>query len=257
MLEHEQSTGLPGAYRITLALSVAFLFHTLLMASFPFDLPEHNNNPVTVRVQLVPEAGTPATQSAPAQTSAPVRVTPFTVDDILATQPTRDVPRTSRPQTRTVPEPSGSEAPETTVDSKTQPLRETQPQQSEGSLQSAPSVAGQKSVRQEESEQEVTLKSEAPSEESAYLSLLVQTIARKAQIPKLDQYEKGQVLGVQLELNLMANGALIDARITKSSGNEGLDRRVYRAALSASPYPEPPTSEGGRRRFRVEVRYTF
>jgi periplasmic protein TonB len=256
MLEHEQSTGLPGAYRMTLALSVAFLFHTLLMASFPFELPEHNNNPVTVSVQLVPQGSAPATQTTPAQTSAPVRVTPFSVDDMLATQPSRDVPRTSRPQTRTVPEPSGSEAPETKVDSKTQPLKDTQPQQSTGNRQSAPSVAGQPSERQKTSEQEVTLKSEAPSEESAYLSLLVQNIARKAQIPKLDDYEKGQVLGVQLELNLMANGALIDARITKSSGNEGLDRRIYRAALSASPYPEPPTSEGGRR-FRVEVRYTF
>jgi periplasmic protein TonB len=256
MLENEQSTGLPGAYRITLALSIAFLLHTLLIASFPLELPEHNNNPVTVRVQLVSQGSAPATQTTPVQISAPVRATPFTVNDILATQPSRDVPRTSRPQTRTVPKPSGSEAPETKVDSKTQPLKDTQPQQSTGIRQPAPSVAGQPSARQETSEQEVTLKSEAPIEENAYLSLLVQNIARKAQIPKLDDYEKGQVLGVQLELNLMANGALIDVRITKSSGNEALDGRVYRAALLASPYPEPPTSERGRR-FRVEVRYTF
>jgi protein TonB len=87
--------------------------------------------------------------------------------------------------------------------------------------------------------------------------LLVQNIARKAKIPRLDRFEKGQVLSVELELNLMSNGALMGARITKSSGNDGLDQRVYRAALAASPYPEPPPSPARQQRFRVEVKYTF
>jgi protein TonB len=87
--------------------------------------------------------------------------------------------------------------------------------------------------------------------------LLVQTIARKAKIPKLDSFDKEKVLSVELELNLMYNGAVVGAKITKSSGNDGLDQRVYRAALAASPYPEPPSSPAKQQRFRVEVKYTF
>lgn len=246
MLKYGKDTGPPETYRIILAVSVALLAHTLLMATFPFKLPEHRHNPVTVSVQLMPEGSRPSQQNTPSRTSSPVRATPFTIET-PAIQPTPSVPTTSSPQARAVPEAQ--------PEPRNQP--EAQPSPSSGSMASAPSLAGEKTIQQDDIEQELTLRSEKPSEESAYLSLLVQTIAEKATIPKLDEFEKGQVLRVELELNLMANGALVGAKITEASGNDGLDQRVYRAALAASPYPEPPTSSGRQQRFRVEVKYTF
>ena len=56
--------------------------------------------------------------------------------------------------------------------------------------------------------------------------------------------------GVTLELRLMANGALRRARIMESSGQDALDNLGRQAALSASPYPEPPD---GSSRFRVRL----
>lgn len=260
MLEYGKDTGAPETYRIILAVSVALLVHTLLMATFPFELPEHRHNPVTVSVQLMPEGSRPSTHNTPAPTSSPVLATPFTIEP-QPVQPARDVSTTSSPQPLAVPRP----APEKMQSAGTRhlfkaqrkPEPEAQTSTSSGAGASAPNVAGQQSARRDDTEQKLTLRSEKPSEESTYLSLLVQTIARKATIPKLDDFEKGQVLRVELELTLMSNGTLVGARITEASGNDGLDQRVYRAALAASPYPEPPTSSSRQQRFRVEVRYTF
>jgi protein TonB len=272
MLKYGKDTGLPETYRITLAISVAFLAHTLFMAAFPFSLPEHNHNPITVSVQLMPQGSAPSAASAPSQSSPPVLATPFTLEESPAQQQ-RSMPATSSPQPRSVTESDRDKtSPTEAVSKETTPLpdkkspaieaeRTAQPRQQNApsavAPASAPSMAGQQSAKQGKSQQELTLKSKAPSEESSYLSLLVQTIARNAKIPKLEEFEKGQVLSVELELNLMSNGALVGARITESSGHDGLDQRVYRAALAASPYPEPPSSATRQQRFRVEVKYTF
>ena len=39
MLEYGSVTGLPDKYRITLAISVALLLHTLIMATLPYTAP--------------------------------------------------------------------------------------------------------------------------------------------------------------------------------------------------------------------------
>jgi protein TonB len=246
MLKDGKDSGLPEPYRITLAISIALLAHTLLMATFPFDLPEHHHNPVTVSVQLTPQGSQPAVESTPSSTSSPVRATPFTIEN-QATQPIRTVPTTSSPQPRVAPE----EQPESFSET------EAKPSTSADAAASTSNMAGEKPVRKKDTEQELTLRSEQPTEESTYRSLLVQTIARRAKIPGLDDFDKGEVLKVELELNLMSNGALVGAKITGPSGNDGLDQRVYRAALAASPYPEPPGTNSRQQRFRVEVIYTF
>ena len=259
MLKYGKDTGLPETYRITLAISVALLIHTLLMASFPFTLPEHSHHPVSVRVQLVPTGSEPATESAVNQPSRQVQNQPFTVE-----QPTKPLsplePVTTQTRKRpTLPKLATGDT-LSSGQNRIRPEPEPKPRDkaAAGARASQPSAAGEKpSPQTERKEQELTLQSRSPSEKSSYLSLLVQTIARKAQIRKLDEIEKGQVLSVELELNLMSNGALIGARITRPSDNAGLDQRVYRAALAASPYPEPPASLAQQRRFRVEVRYKF
>lgn len=231
MLQYGKDSALPETYRITLAVSVALLAHTLLMAGVPFEMPDHNHNPVTVSVELVPQGSAPSSDSAPSQTRPPVQATPFNIEE------------TPKPKGHTVPEP------------------QSQPDQQSASASSAPasepSAAGGRSAERQDAEQQLALRSETPSEESSYISLLAQTIGEKARIRKLENLESAQVLSVELELNLMSNGALVGASITETSGNDGLDQQVYRAALAASPYPEPPSSTSRQQRFRVEVRYTF
>lgn len=269
MREYGKDTGIPETHRITLAISVALLIHTLFMASFPFSQPEHNHNPVTVRVQLMPEGSVASKQNAlsPGTSEAPespvVRATPFTIESTQASRPPGRIPTTSSPQPRAAPEPFRKQ--DSLPDNrnspkpinKPRPEPEKQDMPASGTAASAPSPAGEKPAPQDDTEQPLTLRSETPSEKSSYLSLLVQTIARKAKIPKLEDFDQGQVLSVELELSLMSNGALVGARIAESSGHDGLDQRVYRAALAASPYPEPPSSGNRKQRFRVEVKYTF
>lgn len=257
MLQYGKDSGLPETYRITLAVSVAFLVHTLLMAGFSFELPDHNHNPVTVSVQLMPQGSTPSSESEPSPTHSSVRATPFSIKE--TPEPTPSVQTTTSAQPRKVPEPEPEAAAETSPkpDNRPAPQPEQQNASSSSAPASAPSAAGEQSAEQQDAKRRLALRSEAPSEESSYISLLAQTIGEKAKIRKLEDMEKAQVLSVELELNLMSNGALVGAKITEPSGNDGLDQQVYRAALSASPYPEPPSSTTRQQRFRVEVRYTF
>lgn len=258
MLQHGKDTGLPETYRITLAVSVAFLAHTLLVATLPFELPVQSYNPVSVRVQLMPQGSLASSESAPSQTGSPVRATPFTIEKIPQPQPTDNVAATSTPQPRSVSAPSPVPLlPKTEPSQVRSALTAPPTEQSTSTQDSAPSIAGDRSIRQSTSQQELTLKSATLHKDSSYRSLLAQTIAQKGEIPKLDDFDQERMLSVELELNLMSNGALIGARITESSGNDGLDQRVYRAALAASPYPEPPSSSTRQQRFRVEVKYTF
>lgn len=252
MLKDGEDIGVPEIYRITLAASVALLAHLLVVVTLPLSLPGPDHHPVTLSVQLSPQGSAPSRQNAGSSSARSVLAEPFHIDNNSAPDSTANAlnaPTTARPQPRTVPEPepetafAGSESADIAPES--------------GAPASAPSLAGQQATPPQDRDQPLTLKSTAPSEANSYLALLVQTIASNARIPKLDDFNQGQTLSVELELSLMANGALVGARIAESSGNEGLDQRVYLAALAASPYPEPPASNTRQRRFRVEVRYTF
>jgi protein TonB len=61
---------------------------------------------------------------------------------------------------------------------------------------------------------------------------------------------------MDVELQLLGNGALTRARILNSTGIEGIDAAAYRAALAASPYPEPPEDGREGNRFEVELVFT-
>ena len=58
---------------------------------------------------------------------------------------------------------------------------------------------------------------------------------------------------MEIELQLMANGALTRARILKPTGIRAIDDTAYRASLAASPYPEPPATESMLNRFEVTL----
>ena len=58
-------------------------------------------------------------------------------------------------------------------------------------------------------------------------------------------------VAMEIELQLLNNGALTRARVLKSTGLTRIDDAAYRASLAASPYPEPPA--GGQNRFEIEL----
>lgn len=62
-----------------------------------------------------------------------------------------------------------------------------------------------------------------------------------------------QTVAMEVELQLLGNGALTRARVLKSTGIRTIDEAAYRAALAASPYPKPPKNGENRNRFEVEL----
>jgi protein TonB len=89
------------------------------------------------------------------------------------------------------------------------------------------------------------------------LALRIAEVMARQPLPGVRQLK--EVRRIRLELYLMANGTLTRARVMTSSGIESMDSAAYRAALAASPYPEPPRGKkgkGGEERFEVDVEVT-
>lgn len=98
---------------------------------------------------------------------------------------------------------------------------------------------------------------EAPNKTDAYVISLATRIARelkRSRIPTLRNLTTP--VAMEIELHLLSNGALIKADVYQSSGTEAIDGAAYRAALAASPYPEPPGKEGRQQRYRVELLFS-
>lgn len=258
MLEYGKDTGPPETYRIILAVSVALLVHTLLMVTFPFELPEHRHNPVTVSVQLTPRGSTPTSSSKASESSFSEIATPFSIEQSQPMKQATNSLTTPANQPRAVPEPTPP-SPGDSV-SQPQPPEQASSSASANNPASAPSVAGeQATIREDDQPEDFTMKSEKPTEEAEYKAQLARKIGEQGVISKrvarqLGQ-KRGEITSVEIELKLLGNGTLVDAKITKSSGNRPLDQVIYKAALGASPYPEPPPSLTSKRWFRVELHF--
>ncbi len=80
----------------------------------------------------------------------------------------------------------------------------------------------------------------SPAEQDPYLIKLAVHLAEeleKLRVPALSQLDTTREM--TLELRILANGALTRARVKETTGIENIDRAAYRAALAASPYPQP------------------
>ncbi|WP_227515367.1 energy transducer TonB family protein [Marinobacter salinus] len=95
---------------------------------------------------------------------------------------------------------------------------------------------------------------ESPTEQDPYLVRLAVHLGReleKLRVPAISRLD--QTARMEIQLQLLDNGALTRSRILKSTGIEGIDDAAYRASLAASPYPEPPTDKENQNRFEVEL----
>lgn len=251
MLEYGKVTGLPGNYRIALALSVALLLHTLVMSALPFTLPETVGHRQTVQVELISPGSEPATESTShaasrAQETPPADTSAEMVSPEPSSRPEIATPGPSRNEDS---EPAEAPQPSPREQATGEPAADSAPTRS-----STASAAGSPEATAETEPEPITQITPSPRETDPYIASLAARVGEeldKRPVPSSRQIAKPVTM--ELELKLMGSGALTSAEVTRSTGFSDIDQAVYRAALLASPYPQPPDEFSGRKRFRVEL----
>lgn len=245
---HEGSTSsLPARYRIGLALSMALLLHTLLLSGVPSPVREQKTaHRESVKFELIvpgrDQSSRPAAESA-AHTRPIPPIPPFSA-----------IP--SEPALAS-PEPAPRKAPEPTVSGPPAPQKETVERRPESTASPDAHSGAMAPQEAQDTEEAVTRITNSPVERDPYLVALATHLARQleqARVPAVRQLSG--TVSMDVELQLLGNGALTRARILNSTGIEGIDEAAYRAALAASPYPRPPEGEGHQNRFEVELVFT-
>ncbi|WP_372998518.1 TonB family protein [Marinobacter sp.] len=235
---------LPATYRLGLSLSLALFIHTLILSGVPTPLEEQAEaHRESVRFELVSPGARETVASAtgnPGQESTPIP--PFELDPVTPATPSKpEVVTTRAPET-----PPPSQSPANTSPS-------TEPTQT-----STPARQGKKPEQDpEDVEQSITRITESPAEMDPYVVKLAVHLARRLEDLKIPAMrELTETVTMEVELQLLGNGALTRARVLKSTGIERIDEAAYRAALAASPYPQPPESNASQNRFEVELLFT-
>lgn len=255
------SSRLPARYRLALALSLALFIHTLLASLFPLLLQDAPEDTPTLRFELVARGSQPSIQrqesmAEPGQSAAGKAVSPFEVEPLTADEQQRkesgqqetvareeqDAPATGQPSASASAARNTPDTEETATPGATSTPTESSRQ-------------GETSPAREATTPDATISSvDLPEKETdPYLLALIARLAQQLNefpLPELRQLE--QPVYVTVELQLMSTGTLVRADLTRRSGVDSLDRAAYRAALGASPYPEPPHSNG-RQRYRVNL----
>ena len=246
MPEKSSPDALPAAYRLGLAASLALFLHTLLLSGLPTPMEEQTaSHRESLRFELVAPG---ARENAPNRSETPSpnqdapRIPPFEVDP-------------PAPESTPEPEIITSRQPETVAPSE---QANTSANESEAAQSSTSSSAGAEPKRPPEPREErVARITESPAELDPYVVKLAIHLAgelEKLRVPAMRELTK--TVAMEVELQLLANGALTRARVLKSTGIRTIDEAAYRAALAASPYPQPPDNGGSRNRFEVELLFT-
>ncbi|KMQ75209.1 energy transducer TonB family protein [Marinobacter subterrani] len=248
MVEEGNTSAVPARYRIGLALSLALMFHTLVLSGLPSPVTEQK---VEHRQSLEFELITPGTDQTarPAPdanaTSRPIPLIPrFSAEPASEPVVTRQAPESPR-----VPEPVISEPPA------------QKPETTEATRQSSPSHSARAGevtrTETQETEATITRITNSPVEQDPYVVTLATHLGHQleqARVPAMRALSR--IVSMEVELQLLDNGALTRARVLKSTGIDGIDEAAYRAALAASPYPRPPEGENSQNRFEVELVFT-
>ena len=237
---------LPAAYRLGLAASLALFLHTLLLSGISTPMEEQTaTHRESVRFELVPPGGrkTVANLSEiPSPNQDAPRIPPFEID-------------APRPESPPEPETVTTRQPETVTPSE---QSDTSTPKSEAAQSSTSASAGAEQERSSETREErVTRITESPAELDPYVVKLATHLARQLEelrVPAMRNLT--ETVAMEVELQLLGNGALTRARVLKSTGIGRIDEAAYRAALAASPYPQPPNNGGSRNRFEVELLFT-
>ncbi|WP_166251620.1 energy transducer TonB [Marinobacter salicampi] len=247
MLYSGKPDSIPAKYRIALAVSLALFFHSLLGALIASNLPEQPPQDTSELSFILVPAGANASKASPASAPAPNdEPEPDERRQGKLIQAVKPLTLPTPAPAETTGHPGSAEAP-----SEDKPTEAPAP----ASKEAAPSTAGKPSPVTGEDEAEVTEVGPDEDKETDYEAELARKISAelgRASVRLPSASARKQLKPIKLEVELMTNGTLIDARITDSSGNQGLDQSAVRAALRASPYPEPPEEDrSGALRYQV------
>lgn len=260
-----QSSGndVPAKYRIVLALSIAFLVHTLILSGFPSLVPDAQEPRHSIHFELLP-SGTRA--SMPKAATPPLEVAKKPVNR----NPAFDIPteQVSQPATSQITSQSSDQRipdqepapkielqkPEARPQSSSLPTKPTI-SESKPAQPTVASSAGQQTTTPstQAKKEQLTRITQSPSEQDPYLITLAIHLGKeleKLRVPAIS--ELNQKVTMEIELQLLGNGALTRTRVLKSTGIAKIDEAAYRASLAASPYPEPP-SDNSQSRFEIEL----
>lgn len=246
MPEKSSLDTLPATYRLGLAVSLALFLHTLLLSGIPTPMEDPAaTHKESVRVELVPRGARETVANMP-DTPGPsqdtARIPPFQVDPPRPESPSEpEIITTRQTENRAPSEQADTSAP----DSEAAQSRTS----TSGGAEPEPSPISP--------EQNVTRITESPAELDPYVVKLALHLAReleKVRVPAMRDLTR--TVAMEVELQLLGNGALTRARVLKSTGIKNIDEAAYRAALAASPYPKPPQNGGSRNRFEVELLFT-
>lgn len=244
MAEKSSPNALPASYRLGLAVSLALLFHTLLLSGVPTPLEEQMEaHRESVSFQLVSPGARETIASVPEKSGAHRRapqIPPFEVEPLKPENP----PEPERVTTR---------QPETSS-----PVADTNSPNNGPARASTSTRAGKKPEHsQEKMEQSITRITESPAKVDPYVVKLATHLARSLEELRVPAMRSlAETVAMKVELQLLENGALTRARVLKSTGIASIDEAAYRAALAASPYPQPPEGDANRNRFEVELLFT-
>lgn len=247
----------PSKHRIALALSTAFLVHTLLLSGFPspISLPDEPHHRVEFELVSPGTVASAAREQAVPTDAIQSRNPRFEVapdDTGTATSTPRLTARASEERAETAEPTPQQDAPrgQRRVEAATAPATPAHQSQASAASQSgspAPRVENQRTA----SLRQIT---ESPSERDPYLIELAVHLGHELErlsVPAISQLS--EKVAMEIELQLLGNGALTRARILKSTGIKRIDDAAYRASLAASPYPEPPDNTDSQSRFEVEL----
>ncbi|HLV78008.1 MAG TPA: energy transducer TonB [Marinobacter sp.] len=233
----------PASYRLALALSLAFMAHTLLLASLPSPLPPRDDLSHRIAFQLVSPSSAPASASTPAASAAPAPRHPEFEVPLLPDRVTTTAP--AQPRASPQPEPPAPEpVPATPAPGTPEPP----------AAERAPGVPSAPQPGTTLAPEPTTQISQLAAEDDPYLVALAVHLAEKLEQQRLPAISRlTQPVTMTLELTLLPNGALTRARVLQSTGVQRIDEAAYRAALAASPYPEPVGEESDR----FEIKLVF
>ncbi|WP_336367141.1 TonB family protein [Marinobacter sp. C2H3] len=271
MTETAHSPGLPAPYRLILALSSAVAIHLVALSLWSYTPPEQAPQSRLTVALVSPPAAPSQPEPAHASTAVPARTT----------EPAKTQPPKAQPEQVHVPAPNATftkdhspaeaaNAPQPALGSASQappaPSTRRAPRASDvNSAAEATQIAAEPAPESTASPAEaatpvngapddLTRITHAPAEQDDYLVSLAAHLARQLKslhAPAVEDLKAPRRMTVVLRL--MENGTLTRAIVGESTGLPALDRAVYRAALAASPYPEPPAGHKSEGRFEIEL----
>lgn len=239
-----RSPSMPASYRLLLAVSLAILAHTLVLAGLPSPLKEARELTHRLVFTLTTPAAVPTPESVASPEPPKPRHSEFEIPPaepvVTSTESTFSAPPESQTVTATQPD-----SPKRTTES-----TQTRATSFESPASVATSALTARASEAIETPKPVKQKTETPDERDPFVAKLSSHLSEYLfRVPKTD----AKTWSVTIELSLMANGALTHAKIIKSTGFKDVDEAIYQAALAASPYPAPESGTGGR--FPVEFKY--